>query len=267
MTISEIKGRLARSPASVLLTQIEILGRREWQQLRRDWTLLFMHNSLAIVIGLFVGGIYFHTNTTIGGFQSRLGSLFFLGSLTAFASLSSLHSLSQNRLLFLRERGGLYYSPTSFLVVRIFFDLIPLRILPTIVMSTIVYWMVGLAPAASNFFKYLLVLLEYTVVVTLFNLLLAASIKNLGIATLLSAVLVLFQMAYSSFFVSVSHIPPVLRWLKWFDPLAYMLEALSVNEVNSGLLITDVLAGVPVTVSAELIMETLFGFDPTNYYR
>ena len=46
-----------------------------------------------------------------------------------------------------------------------------------------------------------------------------------------------------------------------------MLEALSVNEVSSGLMITDVLAGVPISVSAELILNTLFGFDPTAFYR
>jgi hypothetical protein len=38
-------------------------------------------------------------------------------------------------------------------------------------------------------------------------------------------------------------------------PLKYALEALSVNEVNSGLQIKDVLQGVPVDVSASLIMH------------
>jgi len=38
-------------------------------------------------------------------------------------------------------------------------------------------------------------------------------------------------------------------------PLKYNLEALSVNEVGSGLMIKDTLQGVPVNVSASLIME------------
>lgn len=50
-------------------------------------------------------------------------------------------------------------------------------------------------------------------------------------------------------------IPPVLRWLQWLCPLKYNLEALSVNEVGSGLLIQDKLQGVPVNVSASLIMN------------
>jgi len=40
-----------------------------------------------------------------------------------------------------------------------------------------------------------------------------------------------------------------------------------VNEVSSGLMIDDILQGVKVDVSASLIMQVLFGFQPTAYYR
>lgn len=55
--------------------------------------------------------------------------------------------------------------------------------------------------------------------------------------------------------MNLSQIPPVLRWLQYFSILKYCLEALSVNEVGSGLTIQDTLEGVPVNVSAELIMN------------
>lgn len=96
----------SHAPRMVLLTQIQALSRREIQNLRRDLNLVVMHNAVAVIIGLFVGGICqsrphsrrialtriadYQTNSTIGGFQSRLGSLFFLGSLIAFAALSAL---------------------------------------------------------------------------------------------------------------------------------------------------------------------------------
>ena len=62
-------------------------------------------------------------------------------------------------------------------------------------------------------------------------------------------------MTYAGFFVHLNDIPPVLRWLQWLCPLKYTLEALSVNEVGSGLMIQDSLQGVPVNVSASLIMN------------
>jgi len=55
--------------------------------------------------------------------------------------------------------------------------------------------------------------------------------------------------------------------LQWLCPLKYCLEALSVNEVASGLQIVDVLEGVPVSVSAVTIMSLLFAFEVGNYYR
>lgn len=67
----------------------------------------------------------------------------------------------------------------------------------------------------------------------------------------------LYQMTYAGFFVHLDDIPPVLRWLQWICPLKYTLEALSVNEVGSGLMIVDTLEGVPVNVSAALIMKTV----------
>lgn len=62
-------------------------------------------------------------------------------------------------------------------------------------------------------------------------------------------------MTFAGFFVHLGDIPPVLRWLQWICPLKYTLEALSVNEVDSGLMIKDTLQGVPVDISATLIMN------------
>ena len=119
-----------------------------------------------------VGGLYYHTGITIAGFQSRVGCLFFLvsvpqkllrtflthmrvrqGALIAFSSLSALYNVVEIRPLFLRERSASYYrsvlpklwvirsltfenSPTAWLLSRFAFDVLPLRIIPTIIVAT-----------------------------------------------------------------------------------------------------------------------------------
>ncbi|EIN07867.1 hypothetical protein PUNSTDRAFT_69957 [Punctularia strigosozonata HHB-11173 SS5] len=253
--------------AATFLTQFEALSWREWKILKRDKTLFLTHVCVASVLGVFVGGLYFNTGITIAGFQSRVGCLFFLGALVAFSCLSALYNVVATRPLFLRERSNGYYSPVAWLLVRIVFDVIPLRIVPTILVSTITYWMAGLADDAAHFFKFLFILVLYTLVMTLFNFLLGCLFHNGGIAILLSALTALYQMTYAGFFVHLNDIPPVLRWLQWLAPLKYTLEALSVNEVGAGLMIEDSLQGVPVDVSASLIMKTLFGFQDNAYYR
>ncbi|KAF8333578.1 uncharacterized protein EI90DRAFT_3052451 [Cantharellus anzutake] len=252
---------------TAFLTQFEVLCAREWKNLLRDKSLFLLHIAAASILGVFCGALYFQTKTTIAGFQSRVGCLFFLGSLLAFSSLSALFNLVEIGPLFKRERASKLYSPTAWLLSRILFDIVPLRVVPTIIVSTIVYWMAGLSPHVDQFFKYLLVLVLFSLAMTLFNFLLAAIFRNGGIAILLSAIWNLFLMTYAGFFVHLSSIPPVLRWLQYFSLLKYCLEALAVNEFNSGLTITDVLQGVPVSVSAVVIMQLLFGFKIDSYYR
>ncbi|KAH9918371.1 ABC transporter [Epithele typhae] len=231
---------------------ISTLSGREWKILKRDKTLFLAHIAVACVLGVFCGKWWpvLHTDMTIAGFQSRVGCLFFLGALIAFSSLSALYNVVETRTLFLRERSASYYSPAAWLLSRFLFDVLPLRIVPTIIVSTITYWMAGLAADAAHFFKFLFILVLYTLVMTL------------------------FVHDVCGFFVHLNDIPPVLRWLQWLCPLKYTLEALSVNEVGSGLQIEDTLAGVPVNISAALIMQTLtsdalpaFGFGQNNYYR
>ncbi|KAL4065187.1 ABC-2 type transporter-domain-containing protein [Scleroderma yunnanense] len=253
--------------ATTLLTQFEVLCGREWKILRRDKMLFITHVAIAAILGVFCGGLYFKTGITIAGFQSRVGCLFFLGSLIAFSSLSALYNVVEVRSLFVRERSNSYYSPTAWLLSRILFDVIPLRIIPTIIVSTITYWMGGLSPEADRFFKFLFILVLFTLVMTLWNFFLATSFRNGGIAILISALTALYQMTFAGFFVHLTSIPPVLRWLQWLCPLKYCLEALSVNEVGSGLMIEDTIQGVPISISATVIMQMLFGFNLDSYYR
>lgn len=148
--------------------------------------------------------------------------------------------------------------------------------------------MVGLAKDAAHFFKFLLIIVLFSICTTIWNFLLAAAIDDTGSAILISSMYArarvppflpdrsqlgptvdalaslpnqcsinLFQMAFAGFFVNLSSIPPVLRWLQYVAPLKYALEALTVNEVGAGLMINDELAGAKVQISAEIIMQTL----------
>lgn len=187
--------------------------------------------------------------------QNRIGSLFFLGALIAFSALSALSNLLVARSLFLRERAGSYYSPVTWMLSRVLWDIVPLRILPTLILGIITYWMVGLSPDAAHFFKvgridvtetgprthgqglsnsifhfwyrftnplntqFLLILVEFSAAITLWNLLLAVTVPQPGVAILVSNVINLAQLAYAGFFVNLSKIPAVLRWIQWLNPL------------------------------------------------
>ncbi|BGP03105.1 hypothetical protein NBRC10513v2_006829 [Rhodotorula toruloides] len=130
--------RASRKPTTTAMTQVEVLAKREARNLVRDKGLVLMHNVVPTIVGLFVGGMFYKVNLTIGGFQSRVGALFFLGCLIAFASLSALSNFAHAKRIFIRERARGYYSPVTWLASKLVFDIVPLRLVPTIVLATIV---------------------------------------------------------------------------------------------------------------------------------
>ncbi|KAG0148836.1 hypothetical protein CROQUDRAFT_379944 [Cronartium quercuum f. sp. fusiforme G11] len=254
-------------PQTTIMTQFQTLSKREWINLKRDPTLFWMHALVALVTGVFVGAMYFQAKVTIAGFQNRIGSLLFLGAIISFSALSALNNFLHVRLLFMRERASNYYSPPAWLLSRLVFDLIPLRLIPALVMSIIVYYMVGLNSEADRVLKFLLISTQLSTVQTLYNLFLAAIFPQGGLAILWASLTNLFQLAFAGFFVNLASITPILRWAQYLAPLKFALEATSVNEVGAGLMIKDSIQGVNIQISASMIMEMLFGFEPNAFWR
>jgi hypothetical protein len=95
-------------------------------------------------------------------------------------------------------------------------------------------------------------------------MLLAAVLPNGGITILLSSLHNLYLMTYAGFFVNLSKIPPVLRWLRWFDVLGYALEATVVNEVGAGLEIVDTLAAGQSSQAGRLYHRDCFAEHPNG---
>jgi len=58
-------------PVISILTQLEVLSKREMKVLLRDKSLLFAHIGLSVVLGIFIGGLYYQTDVSIAGFQVR----------------------------------------------------------------------------------------------------------------------------------------------------------------------------------------------------
>ncbi|KAF7729016.1 hypothetical protein EC973_005047 [Apophysomyces ossiformis] len=131
---------------------------------------------------------FFHelVEVDLSGVQNRLGVLFFMCALLGFASTSALDMFSKERVLFMRERENGYYSPVSYFVAKILFDILPLRVLPPLVMGSVSYYMIGLNPAISVFGKFLLVLILFNLSAAGLCLCFATAFKSVSAANLLA---------------------------------------------------------------------------------
>ena len=224
-------------PVTTYMTQLHALLGRVWIMTCRDRSGPATHILGTALLSIFTGGCFFQVGLDIGGFQNRVGSIFFIYILILFFSLSALTLFAKGRLLMMRERANGLYSPWSWLSSHLVYDLGLLRLVPSLIIASIVYWMVGLHKSAALFFQFLLITVLFNWTVSVYQMLLAALLEDTSTAILYGALFILFNIAFAGFILNLQNVPAVIRWLQWICPLKYALEAVASNELKDLLLV------------------------------
>ncbi|KAI9888025.1 MAG: hypothetical protein M1823_000146 [Watsoniomyces obsoletus] len=241
------------------IRQFGILSRRTWRNLYRNPMLMLTHYAMAISLAVLSGFLFYGLTDDIKGFQNRLGLFFFVLALFGFSTLTSLNVFGSERLLFVRERANGYYAPITYFAARVFFDIVPLRLIPPILMGCIVYPMVGLVPAWSEFFKFILVIVLFNLAAAAICLFIGIVFKDGGVANLIGSLVMLFSLLFAGLLLNHNAIPKSLLWLQDLSIFHYGFEALIVNEVKY-LTLVDHKYGLDIEVPGASILSS-FGFD------
>jgi hypothetical protein len=132
--------------------------------------------------------------------------------------------------VFLQERAGGYYRPTAYYIIKVgavcvpvcrrcvrltrrraaggagrgqvLFDALPLRILPTMILGTLVYFMCGLQWAVPLYFHFVLILILFNIVTALICLTISALVRRNSLANLAAIVLLLFFSLFQGVFLN-----------------------------------------------------------------
>lgn len=239
--------------------QFIILSQRTWKNLYRNPQLMLTHYAIAIILAVFSGYLFYGLTDDIPGFQNRLGLFFFLLSLFGFSTLTSLNVFASERLIFLRERANGYYSPVTYFAAKVLFDIIPLRIVPPILMGSIIYPMTGLVPDFEHFMKFMLVLVLFNLAAAGICLFIGIVCKDGGVANLIGSLVMLFSLLFAGFLLNHDATPKGALWLQYLSIFHYGFESLIVNEVVE-LTLIDEKYGLDITVPGGAILSS-FGFD------
>ncbi|UNI23697.1 FAD-dependent urate hydroxylase [Purpureocillium takamizusanense] len=241
------------------LRQFLILSQRTWKNLYRNPMLMLTHYAIAIILAVFSGYLFYGLTDDIPGFQNRLGLFFFLLALFGFSTLTSLNVFATERLLFVRERANGYYSPATYFAAKVLFDIIPLRIVPPILMGSIVYPMTGLVPDSGHFFKFILVLVLFNLAAAAICLFIGIVCKDGSVANLVGSLVMLFSLLFAGFLLNHDATPAGALWLQTLSIFHYGFESLIVNEVVE-LTLVDKKYGLDITVPGAAILSS-FGFN------
>ncbi|KAJ3315120.1 hypothetical protein HDV04_004261 [Boothiomyces sp. JEL0838] len=247
------------------LNQLHHVFARSWKVFWRSPLLFWSHLGLAIVLGTFIGFLYFKSDPTFGGIQNRLGAVFFTQSLLGFAGLSAIASLNKDKLLFVRERSNGFYGPFPYFLSKVLFDILPLRILPGFIMGTISFYLIGFSSDPIVYCKYIIIMVIFSANCGLYCLMIGCIISDVSTSTLAASISLLFQMLFAGILVNQVSIPAYLGWLQYLSFFKYAYEA-CVADISATLNLSDQISGVKFVVPASSVLSK-FGLDVNAYNR
>lgn len=196
------------------MRQFIILSQRTWRNLYRNPMLMLTHYAIAILLAVLSGFLFYGLTDDIKGFQNRLGLFFFILALFGFSTLTTLTVFSSERLIFVRERANGYYAPITYFAAKVVFDIVPLRLIPPIIMGSIVYPMSGLTPAWPEFFKFILILVLFNLAAAAICLFIGIVFKDGGLANLIGSLVMLFSLLFAGLLLNHDAIPDAALWLQ-----------------------------------------------------
>ncbi|KAK3832080.1 MAG: hypothetical protein JOS17DRAFT_110833 [Linnemannia elongata] len=246
-------------------SQFKILADRTLKNIYRDPMLMLSHYVMSIFLGLLCGALFYKVTNDIPGFQNRMGVFFFMCALFGFSCLSILPSFAHERILFVRERANGYYSPFTYFLSKVMFDIVPLRVIPPMLMGLIIYNMVGLVEGWTEFGKFFLVLVLFNIVASGVCLMIGIIFETVGVANLMSSLVMLFSMLFGGLLLNKESIPDHLSWLQKLSFFNFAFEALLVNEITFLQLIQKEY-GLEIDVPGAIILST-FGFNSGAYWK
>ncbi|KAL4240249.1 ATP-binding cassette sub- G member 2 [Mactra antiquata] len=219
--------------ATNALTQFLYCSQRTLRNLIRNPAVSVLQILTMIIFAVVVGAIYWQINDSCkSGLQNRTGAFFFIIMNMVFGNLSAVELFIKNRAIFLHENVSGFYRVSSYFLSTVICDVIPMRFLPTLAFSVVVYYMLGFRTEFDKFCVFFLGLFFVSLSASAISFCISALVRIFAVANLLIAMCYVVMMVFSGLLVNLDSIPDFLEWLKYLSIFRYSLNALSINELK-----------------------------------
>ncbi|XP_008314845.1 broad substrate specificity ATP-binding cassette transporter ABCG2b [Cynoglossus semilaevis] len=215
------------------LYQMRVVCGRTLRNLLRNPHTSYAQLLITVIFALLVGVVYFQMPLTLPeAIQNRSGAFFFLIINMVFANLSALELFINERVIFIHENSSGYYRTSVYFLSKIFADLIPNRLIPILVFSSITYFMMGLRAGAEPFLCFVLTMVQVSLAGVSLAFFISASVSTFAMANIFMALPLVFMMVFGGFLVSLNNMLSWLSWLQWISIFKYGLNAAFINEMK-----------------------------------
>nr|XP_028599423.1 ATP-binding cassette sub-family G member 2-like isoform X1 [Podarcis muralis] len=211
--------------------QLKWVSKRTFKNLLGNPQASIAQICVTVFLAAVVGAIFFGVTNDTTGLQNRIGAMFFMTTNQCFSSISAIELFVVEKKIFIHEYISGYYRISAYFFSKLMADLIPMRTLPSIIFTSIVYFMLGLKPTAEAFFIMMFTLMMVSYTATSMALAIAAGQSVVAVANLLMTIAFVFMIIFSGLLVNLTSILPWLAWLQYFSIPRYGMTALQVNEL------------------------------------
>merc|ERR1712054_13361 len=213
--------------------------------------------------------------TLKGGLQQRMGLLFDVGMQTMLTGLASIGTWRHEKLIFFHERGVGCYGTLPYMLTRtLVADALPMRVIPALALTAIVYPTAGLAglqPEHELDFGFkkagmlMLSLCLLNLVASAMFSCIAIIFQSTPVAVLIGVLYSLFTLLFSGFLANANMLPEWLSFMPYFSCLRYTFELVISNELLSKTITVHQMfaedKGKTKLVLGDLIIRDKLGYD------
>ncbi|NXJ69342.1 ABCG2 protein, partial [Rostratula benghalensis] len=216
------------------LHQLKWVSRRTFKNLIGNPQASIAQVCVSALVGLVVGAIFFGLKEDSAGLQNRVGAMFFLTTNQCFSSISAIELFVVEKKIFIHEYISGYYRTSVYFISKLMADLLPMRTLPSIIFTCVIYFMLGkysLKPTVEAFFTMMFTLMMVSYAATSMALAIAAGQSVVAVANLLMTITFVFMIIFSGLLINLTSIMSWLSWLQYFSIPRYGMTALQINEL------------------------------------
>uniref|UniRef100_A0A914Z0W5 ABC transporter domain-containing protein n=1 Tax=Panagrolaimus superbus TaxID=310955 RepID=A0A914Z0W5_9BILA len=213
-------------------SQFRIILKRSFIDNKRNPALSRAKFIQKIIMGLFIGLLYFHQTSSITdvGVNNINGALFFIVSELTYSTLFGiLNFMPADFPLVVREHFDGLYSVSAYFIARII-SYMPIFILDGIFMVSISYWLSGLVPTFQNFFINITIGILIEQSAAAFGVLLSTISPSYAIAISIAGPILSLLSLTGGLYANVGELPGFIRWTKYFSWFKYGFEAMTINQ-------------------------------------
>uniref|UniRef100_A0A8C2DNF5 ABC transporter domain-containing protein n=1 Tax=Cyprinus carpio TaxID=7962 RepID=A0A8C2DNF5_CYPCA len=202
--------------------QLKVVCWRTVLNIVRNPQTSYAQMALNIICALLIVLIYYQMPLTLP--EALIGAFFFLIINMVFGNLSAVE-------LFINE-GAIFF------LSKVFVDLLPNRIVPIFIFSSISYFMMVLNPAFTSSLCFALTVSMVSLAGVSLAFLVSASVSSFYVLVLCNSLFLILSFfvsllqVFGGFLVNLNSMLSWLSWLKWASIFKYGLDAVTKNEMK-----------------------------------